>query len=666
MSMLRSLLLALILLPVVAGAASLGEPRVRGGAVTPPVAYQSFVYAASGISVEIWNLADAAHPVKTTLAPSEHTPGPIFGLAIRGDFLYVGWSDDLRTTGGFQIYSLADPAHPARVGQAATVHVDKLLASGDFLYEVDGQLGLTAIDASDPLHPVATGAGTGAFSIPPNVYTAQIVNGYLYISGSGLIESCWGVIFDLADAAHPREAGSMGLGAFGRFGAVSDSGYALGFGDAGGVYDVRDPAHIERVGDFSIGVDLEIRGAVIDAFRGDDLYLFGGDTLPVYDFSTPTAPAQIAQSNLDTNDLFAVTPLPNGFLATSLTGRGLLIDASTPSAPALRGEIALPSAMGILDAAFDGRHVYAIGEGHALEVIDAASLENVAALDAPADDEGFALGYSSSVGLSRSAAIIAGYLKLFAVDVADAANPHVVGSLPIDSFSPILVSGDRAYAQTNDGALTIVDVADPTAPAIRGALAGLYYTPLAAAGTRVFAYGSDLSLAQGVHVVDASDPGHPAEIGTYVPCVGGSFRTLAASSDGATIGVVCSDGSVEFVDVRDPAHAVLAATYRPDDPLDGTSSIAANGALFYLGNLHGIDELDASNPASPRLVVRHPTASAVQAMRFAPNGSLLALTSAGMYVFDCIDSDDQRPTPCRDGPAATPRPPAHSTHAARR
>ncbi|HKP66771.1 MAG TPA: hypothetical protein VJX31_09110, partial [Casimicrobiaceae bacterium] len=643
MSMLRSLLLAFVLLPVAASANSLGEPRIRGGIVSPPVAYGDFVYAASGISVEIWNVADAAHFAKTGLAPAEHPPGPIFGLAIRGDFLYVGWTDDARTTGGFQIYSLADPAHPARVGEAATMHADKLLANGDFLYEVDGQLGLTAIDASDPLHPVVASNVDDAFSIPPSVYTAQFKNGHLYVSGSTQLESCFGVIFDLADPAHPRQVGMIGLGAFGRFGSVSDSGYALGFGDAGGVYDVRDPTHVELVGSFSVGVDLGVRGALIDAFRGDDLYLFGGDELPVYDFSTPTAPVPVAQASLDTNDLFAVTPLSSGFLATSLTGRGFLIDASTPSAPALRGEIALPSATGIVDTAFDGRNVYAIGEGHALEVVDAASLENVAVIDAPADDDGFALGYSSSVGLSHSTAIISGYLTLFAVDVADAANPHVVGSLPIDSFSPILVSGDRAYVQTNDGALTVVDIADPTAPAVRGALAGLYYTPLAAAGTRVFTYGSDLFFVEGVHIIDASDPAQPVAVGAYVPCIGDSFRTLAASGDGATIAIVCSDGSVEFVDAHNSSNATLAATYRPADPIDGLSSIAAHGTMFYVGNAHGVDEVDASDPVAPVFVVRHPTASSVQALRTAPNGSLLALTSAGMYVFDCVASGGERP-----------------------
>lgn len=666
MSMLRLMLLAVALLPVAAHASSLGDPRVRGGAVTPPIAYQSFVYAASGISVEIWNVADAAHPVKTMLAPGEYTPGPIFGLAVRGDFLYVGWADDARSTGGFQIYSLADPAHPARVGQAATLHADRLLANGDFLYEVDGQLGLTAIDASDPLHPVAAGAGTGALSIPPAVYTAQIKNGYLYISGSSQLESCWGVIFDLADAAHPREVGSIGLGAFGRFGPVSDSGYALGFGDTGGVYDVRDPAHVERVGDFAIGVDLGVRGAVIDAFRGDDLYFFGGDVLPVYDFSTPAAPMQIAQASLGSNDLFAVTPLSDGFLAMSLTGRGLLIDASTPAAPALRGEIALPSATSIVDAAFDGRNVYAIGEGHALEVIDAASLENVAVVDAPADDEGFALGYSSSVGLSHSAAIISGYLKLFAIDIADAANPRVVGSLPIDSFSPVLVTGDRAYVQTNDGALTVVDIADPTAMALRGALPGLYYEPLAAAGALVFTFGSPPSLSEGVYIVDASDPDHPVIAGGYAPCSGSAFEALDITRDGATLGAVCSDGSVEIVDVRDPASAAMVARYRPADPSDGTASIAANATTFYLGNEHGIDEIDVSDPATPAFVVRHPTASWVQWMRLSPEGSLLAQTGAGLYVFDCVPTGGDRPAPCRDVATTQRSPHAHSRHGAAR
>ncbi|HKE49694.1 MAG TPA: hypothetical protein VKB52_16630 [Rhodanobacteraceae bacterium] len=667
MPRLRSLLLALVLLPLAAGAHSLGEPRIRGGLVSTPVAFGDFVYVASGVSIAIWNIADAAHPARIPFEPDERPPGPIFGLVTVGQFLYVGWANDARTDAGFQIYSLGDPAHPTRVGDAETQHADALLANGNYLYEVDGQFGVTSIDASDPLHPVVAGTGAGAILLPQSINSAEIANGYLYISGSSMIETCWGVIFDLADPAHPTSVGSMGLGAFGAIGAVSASGYAVAFGDAGGIYDVRDPAHVELVGTLPPSGIVEIDGALGTAFRGDDLYLFGGDVLPVYDLSMPTEPVQIAQASLDTNNLSMLTPLASGFLATTLTARGLLIDASTPSAPAIRGEIAMPSPLAIADVALDDRNVYMIGQGHALQVVDAASLDDVGILDAPQDDEGFALGYSRSVGVSGSTAIIGGYLTLFAVDVADPANPHVVGSLPLNFFDAVLVAGDRVYVPTNDGALTIVDIADPTAPALRGALPGLHYTPLAAAGSLVFTYGTSLSYSQGVYIADASDADHPVIAASYAPCVGGvfgnSFQTLAVTSDAATLAVACSDGSVEIVDVRDPSAPALAATYRPTDPADAARSIAAYGTTFYLGHLRGIDEVDASDPAAPTFVTRHPTASWVQAMRIAPDGSLLALTNAGMYVFECVASGGTRVLPCRDGTTPARIPLSHSAHA---
>lgn len=664
MSRLALLLLAFVLLPVAASASSLGEPRVRGGVVSPPVAYGNFVCAASGISFEVWNIADTAHPAKVPFAQDAHAAGPIFGLAIVGDFLYVGWSDDARTTGGFDIYSLADPAHPLRAGEADAQHADRLLTNGAYLYAVDNLLGVTAIDTSDPLHPVVAGSATGSVSFPDSIHSAEIANGHLYISGSASIEISWGIIFDLADPRHPVSVGTIPLSNFGMIGAVSDSGYALTFGEGSGIYDVRDPAHVASVGALPTG---PVFGGTA-AFRGDDdLYLFGGPVLPVFDLSSPSQPAQIAAVNIDTSNVGSVTRLTNGFLATTLKGPGLLIDASVPTAPTLSGEIAVPNMMAIVDAAIDDRTAYVIGEGHALEIVDTASLENVGVLDAPADDQGAALAGAISIGVSGTTAIVGGYLALLAVDVADHAHPRVVGSLPADFYGTILVSGDRAYTPTYDGALTVIDISDPTALVVRGSVPGAFsYQPLAASGSLVFAYGTDLVSAVGVYIIDARDASHPAIAGTYVPCYGSSFDTLAAGSNGGTLAVACSDASVEIVDTRDPSTPTLVATYRPADPTDETGAIAANGTTFYLGNRHGIDEIDASDPAAPAFVVRHPTASWVQALRMSPSGSLLALTSAGMYVFDCVASQGERPAPCHAGATIVRAPHAHSQHGAAR
>jgi hypothetical protein len=45
---------------------------------------------------------------------------------------------------------------------------------------------------------------------------------------------------------------------------------------------------------------------------------------------------------------------------------------------------------------------------------------------------------------------------------------------------------------------------------------------------------------------------------------------------------------------------------------------------------------------------------------------LLATTNAGMYVFDCVASDEGRGSPCRDGATRTRPNAAHSRHAAER
>jgi hypothetical protein len=219
------------------------------------------------------------------------------------------------------------------------------------------------------------------------------------------------------------------------------------------------------------------------------------------------------------------------------------------------------------------------------------------------------------------------------------------------------------YTPTDHGVLTVIDFADPSAPVVRGSVAGAFnYRPLAAGGSLVFSYGTDLATTAGVYIVDARDAAHPFLAGSYIPCYGSSFDTLAVSGNGATLAVACVDARVEIVDTRNPAAATLRATYRPADPTYPATAIAANGTTFYVGNARGIDEIDASDPDAPAFVVRHPTASWVQALRVSPSGSLLALTYAGMYVFDCVASDGERPAPCRGGATMMRSPHAHSQH----
>ena len=650
MRWMRSILLVcLLLLGLAANAESLGVPRGFGGFAKAPVSYGPVVYLPSGVSIEIWNFTDATHPTKSRLDLAADLEAPIFGLAVVGANLYVGWSNG-GTYSGYRIYSLADPMHPSHVADAETHYSAALVLRGHFLYEIDGQWGLDVLDVNDPLHPVAVGSGDGL--LPTNVQSADVAGNRLYVAGSGLIETSSATIFDLQDPAHPHAIGGINLDAFGRLGAARDDGYVTAFVDGFDVFDARDPSNVTQV----FGADTVY--ASDSVLQGDTLYLLGQDPLQVWDFSTPT-PVHLVDSAIDTSNLKYVTPLPFGFLASTQQGAGLAIDTTVRTAPTLAATIDGPPADSFAAAALGDEYVYAIGGNHAFQVIDKQTLEIVGAIDATSEDD-YPFMASSDVGLSGSIAIVDGYGALFAVDVANATQPRVVGSLPMGYSGVRFVDGNRVYAYDTDAqAMAIVDISNPAQMSVSGTLPG-HHEPLAVGGTLLFtkAYDSSYSLL-GVSIVDSSDAAQPAIVGQYIPCAGAEFSAIAAVGNADAIAIACADGTVELVDIGDPSLPVLVATYRESDPNDLIATIAVRGATLYAGTYLGVDQIDLSDIAAPTLAAHYDTASQVYAISLAPAGALLATTGyAGFYIFDCVADEG---TSCAAANERAPR--GHSHHA---
>src|ERR1700742_1127752 len=87
-----------------------------GGAVSTPVVQGSYLYVASGATVNTWNVSDPAHPVYIGRSGSTPAPGTITGLTAVGGSIYAGWSNP-DGSAGISILSLADPAHPAKTAE---------------------------------------------------------------------------------------------------------------------------------------------------------------------------------------------------------------------------------------------------------------------------------------------------------------------------------------------------------------------------------------------------------------------------------------------------------------------------------------------------------------------------------------------------------------------
>ena len=91
-------------------AANLTPVDAGGGALSPPVAHDGYLYVGTGATLSVWNMADPANPAYVGRSGSAPAEGPIRALTMVGDYLYAAWNTP-SDTGGLIVYSLTDPAH---------------------------------------------------------------------------------------------------------------------------------------------------------------------------------------------------------------------------------------------------------------------------------------------------------------------------------------------------------------------------------------------------------------------------------------------------------------------------------------------------------------------------------------------------------------------------
>jgi hypothetical protein len=107
-------------------------------------------------------------------------PGSARDVAVSGDYAYIADYID-----GLRIISIADPAHPTKVGfLGATPLVCGVAVEGDYVYYVAGASGLRVASVTDPAIPTLV----GSYDTRDQAYGVTVSNGYVYVaeSDSGL------------------------------------------------------------------------------------------------------------------------------------------------------------------------------------------------------------------------------------------------------------------------------------------------------------------------------------------------------------------------------------------------------------------------------------------------------------------------------------------------
>ncbi|QEH35411.1 Ubp3 associated protein Bre5 [Aquisphaera giovannonii] len=337
-----------------------------GGEVQNVVTYGHDAYVATSGGFAIVDVSDPAHPALVSTFTDGIPAGTKLGLDLKGSELIVRASPDNNgPTVKLLIYSLADPAHPALLGQTdipnlsfqggpTVVGDTTYLNSGWYRYyifsgQIFAQFGeLTPVDISDPTHPVV---GTTLYDSPPdpstgfpydgttNMWQQAAVGDHLLYIGSttetgGDVDGTGKLL--IADATNPNAP------------TIAGSLLVPGMAQVTGVYVDGNRAVI-------IGPSKSWGGGVVG--------LTGKVVVATLDISDPMSPSIIATKTLDRDarNIMYLFPVGGGLIGTETLGavtdtpNMLILDPTDPADVGVR-EVSVPSE--VLGAYLSGGLLY--------------------------------------------------------------------------------------------------------------------------------------------------------------------------------------------------------------------------------------------------------------------------------------------------------------------
>ncbi|MFO7651815.1 MAG: hypothetical protein R6X13_10810 [bacterium] len=529
---------------------------------------RNLAFLGSGGAVLVMDLSDPAHPVQVGLPML--TGGRVEGLALDPALarLYV-----CAGGGGLEVWSVADPQAPARLGAWAGGTVVDAATSGSYCYVVYGEL-FGVVDVSDPATPRLVGTcGFDDVALSVAVYEDVVLVGV----GDGLC-AC-----DVSNPAAPRVVGRLVTDT--EVSDVATTAWFACLADDEGVkvVSVADPRTPRLVGTLEMDyyvLTVAARGATV--YAGCD-----EGAVALVDIADPTAPVQVDV----VEDLGSVGGLElAGSRVLAATGReGLVVlDLVPGGGPRIAGQA----------YTFDVPMAVA-GQGGYACVADGSIGLTVMDVRFPGAPEiaGYCMldGEAVAVAVKDSFAYVAdAYCGLQVVSIARPDNPVEVGSTPALTGTvavAVSASGRFAYVFDDDSGFVVVEVALPSLPVLRGRLR------LAGNVEEIAAFGEHCALAaggSGLRLMSVADPLLPAEVGRVESLFA---LSVAVDESSRTAWVGCLD-SVVAVDVADPAQPVVVGSVRTG--AGEVTGVALYGNLCLLSCAEGeLVVLDVTDRTAP-------------------------------------------------------------------
>lgn len=214
----------------------------------------------------------------------------------------------------------------------------------------------------------------------------------------------------------------------------------------------------------------------------------------------------------------------------------------------------------------------------------------------------------------------------------------------------IYVEDDKAYVAAHGEGLEIFDISNPDSTVLLSTLqTGGYAWDVWADG---FAYVADFD--KGVSIVDVSLPAEPRRLG-FVTWAERHPAAEIVRGEGNVIYVAAANHGLIVIDVSDPAHPVVASTYRPIH-IGAAEGLAVRDGIVYLavgssitleiqGEIiwevstieNGLHMVDTTNAYSPSLMSKVNFLDWVEGVHVADEFAYVANTGTGVRSIDIRD-----------------------------
>lgn len=384
----------------------------------------------------------------------------------------------------------------------------------------------------------------------------------------------------------------------------------LGLGQASSTH----AACFDTIGTFDRG---EIFSADVDSGLA---YLGSGTMFMVLDLSTPSVPAVLGELKLDF--------IPRGIevvgdFAYMIGPEIHVVDISDPTAPALINTVnfngttrTLASFPGfLLVTDFDSLKVYDLSTPEAPALVDSLFVNSPAS------------GHIEIVG---NLAFFPTNEALYLVDFTTPDDLSILSNVDVPSARGVRVTGSHAVVVGNfNQGVVVLDVSDPANPTPVGSLflQNLYvedvqlFGDFAIAGTVI---GQLLTL-------DISDPTAPV----FRRITSGRGTTDKMFSDGTTLYVNQREGGLRVVDASDPLDLQEISTFATPAAIGRAQRQGDH--LFLAAGEGGVRVLDISAPSQPTEVATYQTGGEAYDLRLVGNTAFVADGTGGFLSLDITD-----------------------------